>query len=77
MLSLSRNLGLITGTAVMGAIFTLGSGTSDIITARPEAIATGMQITFAVGALLIVATLAIAIAGMARSRRDALAQEVS
>ncbi|WP_269244575.1 MFS transporter [Rhizobium sp. AG207R] len=77
MLSLSRNLGLITGASVMGAIFTLGSGTSDIITARPEAIATGMQITFVVGALLIGATLAIAVTGMARSRRGALAQEVS
>lgn len=77
MLSLSRNLGLITGASAMGAVFTLGSGTTDITTARPEAIATGMQITFAVGALLIVATLIIAITGMARSRRDALAREVS
>ncbi|MBB4241107.1 MULTISPECIES: MFS transporter [Rhizobium] len=77
MLNLSRNLGLITGASVMGAIFTLGSGTSDIITASPQAIATGMQITFAVGALLIVGALAVAITGMARSRRDTLAQEVS
>jgi EmrB/QacA subfamily drug resistance transporter len=77
MLSLSRNLGLITGASVMGAVFTLASGTTDITTARPEAIATGMQITFAIGALLIVATLAIAITGIARARRNALAQELS
>ena len=72
MLSLSRNLGLITGASAMGAVFTLGSGTTDITTARPEAIATGMQITFAVGALLIVATLAIAITNMAHARRIVL-----
>jgi EmrB/QacA subfamily drug resistance transporter len=77
MLTLSRNLGLITGASVMGAVFTLASGTTDITTARPEAIATGMKMTFAIGALLIVATLAIAITGMARARRNALAQELS
>ncbi|WP_205926070.1 MFS transporter [Rhizobium sp. P38BS-XIX] len=68
MLSLSRNLGLITGAAVMGAIFSLASGTTDITTASPDAVATGMQITFATGALLIVATLIIAITGLARAR---------
>ncbi|MGZ9724045.1 MFS transporter [Rhizobium miluonense] len=77
MLSLSRNLGLITGASVMGAIFTLASGTTDITAAHPEAIATGMQITFAIGALLIVATLIVAITGLAFAKRDALSQEAS
>jgi hypothetical protein len=54
MLNLSRNLGLITGASVMGAVFALASATSDITTARPEAVATGMRITFAVAATLIV-----------------------
>ncbi len=35
MLSLSRNLGLITGVSVMGAVFALGAATADIVTARP------------------------------------------
>ena len=60
MLNLSRNLGLITGASVMGAVFALASATSDVTTAHPEAVATGMRITFAVAVLLIVVALAIA-----------------
>ncbi len=59
LLNLSRNLGLITGASVMGAIFAFASGTTDITTARPEAVAAGMRITFAVAAALIVIALAI------------------
>ncbi len=69
MLSLSRNLGLITGASVMGAVFALASATSDITTARPEAVATGMRTTFAVAAALIVGALAIAVGSRALSRR--------
>ena len=60
MLNLARNLGLITGASVMGAVFALASAASDLTTARPDAVAAGMQITFAVAALLIVVALAIA-----------------
>ena len=60
MLNLSRNLGLITGASVMGAVFAFASATTDITTAHPEAVATGMRITFAVAAVLIVVALAIA-----------------
>nr|WP_259669066.1 MULTISPECIES: MFS transporter [unclassified Rhizobium] len=59
-LSLSRNLGLITGASVMGAVFARASGTSDVAVAGPEAIHSGMQITFAVAAMAIAAALAIA-----------------
>ena len=69
MLNLSRNLGLITGASVMGAVFALASATTDITTARPEAVATGMRITFAVAAMLIVVALAIAVGSRALSRR--------
>lgn len=65
MLNLSRNLGLITGASVMGAVFTLASATTDIATARPEDVATGMRVTFAVAAVLIVVALGIA-AGASR-----------
>jgi EmrB/QacA subfamily drug resistance transporter len=58
-LSLSRNLGLITGASVMGVVFALASGTTDITSAPPEAVARGMRITFAVAAALIVVALAI------------------
>lgn len=60
LLNLSRNLGLITGASAMGTVFALGAGTADIVTARPEAVAAGMRITFAVAAALIAVALAIA-----------------
>jgi MFS family permease len=68
-LNLSRNLGLITGASVMGAVFVLASATSDITTASPEAVAIGMRVTFAVAAALIVVALAAAIASRAISQR--------
>ena len=62
-LSLSRNLGLITGTSVMGALFALASGTHDIASAPRESVAAGLRITFAVAAALIgVALAAVALA---------------
>ena len=69
MLNLSRNLGLITGASVMGAVFALASATTDITTARPDAVGTGTRITFAVAAVLIVAALAVAFGGRALARR--------
>jgi EmrB/QacA subfamily drug resistance transporter len=69
LLNLSRNLGLITGASLMGTVFALGSATSDIVTARPEAVAAGMRLTFAVAAALIVVALAIASVSRALARR--------
>lgn len=69
LLNLSRNLGLITGASVMGTVFALGSAATDITAAPAEAVATGMRISFAVAAGLIVLALAIAAAGHASSRR--------
>ena len=61
MLNLSRNLGLITGASVMGAVFAFGSATNDIAAAPPGAVAAGMRITFTVAAVLIAAALGIAV----------------
>jgi len=72
MLSLSRNLGLLTGTSVMGAVFALASGATDITTARPEAVSNGMRIAFAVAALLVVVALVIAIGSRALVKRHSL-----
>lgn len=69
MLNLSRNLGLITGASVIGAVFAVASAATDLTTAPPEAVATGMRITFAVAAVLIVVALAIALTSHALSRR--------
>jgi EmrB/QacA subfamily drug resistance transporter len=76
MLNLSRNLGLITGASVMGAVFALASATIDITTAPPEAVATGMRITFAVAAILIVVALAIAVGSRALAARPSLPADV-
>ncbi len=73
MLNLSRNLGLITGASVMGAVFALGAAASDITAAHPQAVAAGMRLTFAVAAGLIAVALAIAIWSGAMARRALLA----
>jgi EmrB/QacA subfamily drug resistance transporter len=69
MLNLSRNLGLITGASAMGAVFVFASATSDITTAHPQAVASGMRVTFAVALALVAAALAIALASRALARR--------
>ncbi|MES2398421.1 MAG: MFS transporter [Pseudomonadota bacterium] len=60
MLNLSRNLGLVTGASVMGAVFAFAAASADIATAQPGAVASGMQATFAVGGGLLLVALAIA-----------------
>ena len=72
LLNLSRNLGLITGASVMGAVFALGAATTDIMAGSPaaaEAVAAGMRTTFAVAAALIVVAMVIAAGSDAVSRR--------
>jgi MFS family permease len=66
LLSLSRNLGLITGASVIGAVFAFASATTDLTTAAPEAVAAGLRMTFAVAAALMVVALAIALASRGR-----------
>ncbi|VVO36023.1 MFS transporter [Pseudomonas fluorescens] len=72
MLNLSRNLGLITGASALGAVFVFASATIDITTARPEAIASSMRITFAVALALIAAALVIALGSRAPAARPFL-----
>jgi len=68
LLSLSRNLGLITGASVMGAVFLHATGVSDLATARPEAVAAGMRTTLAVAALLAASAYAFVLFTVARAR---------
>jgi MFS family permease len=71
MLNLSRNLGLITGASVMGAVFAFGAGASNISAAHPEAVADGMRITFAVAAVLIMLAIILTLVGKVVSERAA------
>lgn len=61
LLNLSRNLGLITGASLMGAIFTVATGTRDLAGADPVAVAFGMRVTFTVAAALLVIALGICV----------------
>jgi hypothetical protein len=58
LLNLSRNLGLISGAALIGAIFASATGTAELATAPPEGVAAGMRTSFAVAAGLAAAALA-------------------
>ncbi|WP_347911927.1 MFS transporter [Pseudomonas grandcourensis] len=69
LLGLSRNLGLITGASVMGAVFAFGTASDDILQAQPEAIAQGMRLTFAVAAGLILLALVLGTVSKIVSRR--------
>ena len=64
LLNLSRNLGLITGASAMGAVFAFASAA-----ATPDAIATGMRVTFSVAGILVAAALIIAVCSGARAHR--------
>jgi MFS family permease len=56
LLSLARNLGLITGAAVMGSVFARASAASG-----PGAVAAGFRTTFGVAAALVLAAAALAL----------------
>jgi MFS family permease len=68
LLGLSRNLGLIVGASVMGAVFAWGAGTRDISQAPVPAIASGMQLTFLIAAGLMLAALWLALGTVRRGR---------
>lgn len=66
LLNLSRNLGLVTGASVMGAVFAYATAAGDIARAHPQSVAAGMQATFAVAATPIAVALVTAVASRAR-----------
>ncbi|AKA23595.1 MFS transporter [Pseudomonas chlororaphis] len=66
-LNLSRNLGLMSGASLMGAVFAALAG--DPGTASAEAIARGLHLTFTLAAALM--TLALLVAGLGSPKRPA------
>jgi MFS family permease len=70
LLSLSRNLGLITGASVMGAIFSLMVGRGGVTAAGADAIGAGMRATFAAAAGMIAVALIAVIWLRLRAGRD-------
>jgi MFS family permease len=63
MLGLARNVGLIAGASVMGAIFAWAVGSGDAATAHADAIASGVRTTFRIAAVLIGVAILIAARG--------------
>lgn len=75
LLNLARNLGLVTGASLMGAVFALAVG-GDVKASASPALRFGMQMTFGLAALLIFGALILAGLGLWRaSRRVRLAVE--
>ncbi len=68
MLNLSRNLGLITGASVMGAVFAVTAQTFGQSVSRPDAVTLGMQVTFLLAAGLILAALLLHLAPFRRTQ---------
>ncbi|APG87653.1 transmembrane efflux protein (plasmid) [Sinorhizobium americanum CCGM7] len=60
LLNLSRNLGLITGASMMGAVFSFAAASES-----EAAAAAGMRVTFAVATVLVVMAIAVAVASHA------------
>jgi len=65
MLNLARNLGLITGAALLGAVFAAASHGRD----DGSAVADGAHVTFAVAAMLVAVAIAIALRSSSAARR--------
>jgi EmrB/QacA subfamily drug resistance transporter len=68
MLTLSRNLGLVTGVSAMGALFAFAASTTNPAAAAPDAVAAGMRVTFLVAAGLVL--IALVVAASARRRHS-------
>lgn len=66
LLNLSRNLGLITGASVMGAVFMAAAGGGNILAADPGGVAMATRITFGVAGVLVLVALGLAGRGLRR-----------
>ena len=67
LLTLSRNLGLVTGASAMGAVFAWGSASANVAAASASALSSGLLATFGVAAGLVFVALAIALAAGLRT----------
>lgn len=69
LLGLSRNIGLIAGASIMGLVFALGVGATDVIHASASAIASGMRLTFLVAGALAMTAFALVVFRQGRRKR--------
>lgn len=71
LLNLSRNLGLITGASVMGAVYAFGSAAAESAQVTPGSATSGLRLAFAIATALVVVALALALATWSRAHRAA------
>lgn len=71
LLSLSRNLGLMTGAAAMGGVFAVAQELAKANLAAPDAVAAGMRATFASAAILVIIAIFVARTGRVTPARPA------
>ena len=69
LLALARNLGLITGASLMGALFAHAAG--DAATASPNSVAEGMQFAFRIAAIMAAAAFFLSLTTLRQRRRNA------
>lgn len=69
MLTLSRNLGLITGAAALGAVFAAAAGTADMAQASVVQVEAGLRVTFLIAAGLIACALVAVAVASAQTKR--------
>lgn len=60
-LALARNLGMVTGASLMGALYAAGAGTNEISTAPAEALRTGLLVTYVTTGIALLAAAALAL----------------
>lgn len=60
LLGLSRNLGLITGASLLGAVFAAGAGGGEVALASSAAVALGLRATFAAATVVVAVALILA-----------------
>ena len=70
LLSLSRNIGLVAGASIMGAVFAFGTGTQSLTHANPEDVASGMRLTFLLAGGMIIFALSITLKQRTPPRRQ-------
>lgn len=69
LLGLSRNLGLIAGASLMGAVFAFGVGTEAFADTTAPAIAAGMRLTFLLAGAMMIVAIGVSIANGKGRRR--------
>jgi MFS family permease len=77
MLTLSRNIGLLTGASVMGAVFAHAASTRDASLTTPDAVSFGLRVTFGVATILMALAIALAVRSQRLGSRQTAAATAS